>query len=90
MYVLLYNVTELALDLDSDYAEKVLTDLHPNISVSYLHHFVLNYIPILKKCFHIFSCTKHSINYQLSGQLSIEQKQCIACSFTQNLPITCK
>ena len=34
MYVLLYNVTELALDLDSDYAEKVLKDLHPNISVS--------------------------------------------------------
>ena len=37
MYVLLYNVTELAVDLDSDYAEQVLKSLHPNISVSQLY-----------------------------------------------------
>ena len=34
MYVLLYNVIERAIDLDSDYAMQVLTALHPNISVS--------------------------------------------------------
>ena len=34
VYVLLYSDIELATDLDSDYAAKVLRALHPNVFVS--------------------------------------------------------
>ncbi len=37
VYVLIYNVIERAVDLDSDYAMQVLTALHPNISVSIMY-----------------------------------------------------